>query len=218
MTTPPRPQPIRLAFSALFWRLMAGLTLLFSLFVVLAVLRRVAPRQRVGFFLFLMPQFVATAFFLAASLTVAADLVVRLFIRPRLLRWLAPRTDVDAAGFHLEPREVVATEVPARASAGRAWSPGRLVLTDRRILFLPAAWDVEPWSAPRSRVGPPRLVDPPRAFWGFLRGLPPRLEVRESGGKARLFALLEPGALLGWFPPDPTPSPPPPRPLGAVER
>ena len=34
----------------------------------------------------------------------------------------------------------------------RTWRPGALVLTKRRIWFLPAGWDVEPWSiAPRGR-------------------------------------------------------------------
>jgi hypothetical protein len=182
--------PIRLAFGLLFWRLMAGLMLLFSLVVGLAVLRLAPPGQRVIVFLIHMPGFAAVAFFLAATGTVLVDLAVRFIVRPRMLSWLAPRADDSHSAFHLEARERPLAETPARMARGRSWAPGRLMLTDRRLLFLPAAWDVEPWSAPRDRVQGARLSAPPRAFWGLVRGLPPRLEVA-ADGRSYLFALLD---------------------------
>ncbi len=137
-----------------------------------------------------MPGAAAIAFFLAATGTVVVDLAVRLIVRPRMLAWLAPKGDPMHADFHLEPRERVTAETPARYSLGRAWSPGRLVLTDRRLLFLPGAWDVEPWACPRGRVQGARPSEPPRAFWGLVRGVPPRLEVAVDNHIHR-FALLD---------------------------
>ncbi|HEY2158848.1 MAG TPA: hypothetical protein VGH33_24665, partial [Isosphaeraceae bacterium] len=176
-TSFPRRPPIRLAFGVLFWRLMGVLTLLFALVLTLAILGRVAPGKRLAVFLFTMPGFAAVAFFLAATGTVIVDLAVRLIVRPRMLAWLAPRGDPMHADFHLDPRERVEAETPARVARGRAWAPGRLVLTDRRLMFLPSAWDVEPWTCPRGRVQGARPSEPPRAFWGLVRGIPPRLEI-----------------------------------------
>jgi hypothetical protein len=189
-TLPRRRPPIRLAFGVLFWRLMGLLTLFFALILGLAVLGRVAPGQRLGFFLITMPGFAAIAFFLAATGTVLVDLAVRLIVRPRMLAWLAPRGDSAHADFHLEPRERVEAETPARVALGRAWAPGRLVLTDRRLMFLPSAWDVEPWTTPRGRVQGARPSEPPRAFWGLVRGVPPRLEIAVDN-KIHRFALLD---------------------------
>ncbi len=182
--------PIRLAFGALFWRLMGLFTLLFALILFLAVIGRVPAGKRLAVFLFSMPGFAVVAFFLAATGTVLVDLAVRLIVRPRMLAWLAPRGDPMHADFHLEPRERVEAESPARYSLGRNWAPGRLVLTDRRLLFLPGAWDVEPWTCPRGRVQAARAAEPPRAFWGLVRGLPPRLEVAVDNHVHR-FALLD---------------------------
>jgi hypothetical protein len=186
---PARP-PIRLAFGVLFWRLMGLLTLLFALILTLAVFGRVPPGKRLAVFLFMMPGFAAVAFFLAATGTVLVDLAVRLIVRPRLLAWLAPKGDPMHADFHLEPRERVEAETSARVALGRAWAPGRLVLTDRRLMFLPNAWDVEPWSSPRGRVQGARWAEPPRAFWGLVRGIPPHLEIAVDN-KIHRFALLD---------------------------
>jgi hypothetical protein len=189
-TSFPRRPPIRLAFGSLFWRLMGLLTLFFALVLGLAALGRVPPGQRLGFFLFTMPGAAAIAFFLAATGTVLVDLAVRLIVRPRMLSWLAPKGDPMHADFHLEPRERVMAETPAQCALGRAWAPGRLVLTDRRLMFLPGAWDVEPWTCPRGRVQGARPSEPPRAFWGLVRGIPPRLEIAVDNHIHR-FALLD---------------------------
>jgi hypothetical protein len=187
--TPTYRPPIRLAFSAVFWRLMAGFLLLFATALGLMIVRLIPPDKWLIAFLFFMPMYAAWAFFLAATLTVAADLAVRLVVRPRMLAWLAPRADDLHSAFHLDPRERTVAESPARMATGRrSWAPGRLVLTDRRMLFLPNAWDVEPWSVPRDRLGGAWPVEPPRTFWGLVRGIPPWLRVADAG-QPRLFAL-----------------------------
>lgn len=204
-----QPPPIRLAFSALFWRLMIGFTLFASAMVVLFIVKKVPPHQWLIAFLFVMPMHAASAFFLAAVLTVLADLVVRLVVRPRHLAWLAPKGDDLHAAFHLDPRERTVAESPARMATGRrSWASGRLVLTDRRMLFLPNAWDVEPWMASRECLRGAWPVEPPRTFWGLIRGVPPRLGVADEG-QARHFALPDADAwskLVGGKALDPTES------------
>jgi hypothetical protein len=206
--TPTQPPPIRLAFGAAFWRLFLTFLLLFTALVLAFFSKRVPPNQWLVLFLFVMPMWAAWAFFLAATLTVLADLVVRLVIRPRTLRWLSPRADESFAAFHLDPSERTLVESPARMAQGRSWAPGRLVLTDRRLLFLPNAWDVEPWSARLDRIRGAWPAESPRSFWGFVRGMPPRLGVA-ADGEPYLFALLDAPAwtkLVGGKALDPTES------------
>ncbi len=179
---------------------MIGLFLFFALMVGRAVALRVPAGQRALMFLILMPMYTATAFSIAAGLTVAADLAVRLIVRPRLLSWLAPRVDADGSTFHLEPREKAVGDIPARMAIGRRWTPGRLVFTDRRLLFLPVAWDVEPWSISWKQIDGANLVDPARSFWGLIRGIPPHLEVFPLNDSPRLFAVLDAFATFQWFP------------------
>jgi hypothetical protein len=195
-TFPARRPYIRLAFGALFWRLMGMLTLLFALAHGSFVARNFPPGHRVFPFLVFMPVFAAFAFFLAAVATVVVDLVVRLIVRPRLMAWHAPRGEDFGSAFHLDPRERPVAESPARMSIGRSWPPGRLVLTDRRLLFLPNAWDVEPWSSPRDRLQAVYPAVPPRTLWGLVRGIPPRLEVLADGRTCQ-FALLDAPAWCG---------------------
>lgn len=188
--TPTQPPPIRLAFGTAFWRLFLAFLLLFTALVLAFILKRVPPNHWLLAFLFVMPMWAAWAFFIAATSTVLADLVVRLIIRPRMLRWLTPRADESFTAFHLDPSERTLVESPARMAMGRSWAPGRLVLTDRRLLFLPNAWDVEPWSARRDRVRGTWPAEAPRSFWGLVRGVPPRLGVAAEG-QSRQFALLD---------------------------
>ncbi len=188
--TPTQPPPIRLAFGATFWRIFLTFLLLFTALVGSVILKRVPPNHWLLAFLFVMPMWAAWAFFIAATMTVFADLVVRLIIRPRMLRWLTPRADESFAAFHLDPSERTLVESPARMAQGRSWAPGRLVLTDRRLLFLPNAWDVEPWWSRRDRVRGAWPAQAPRAFWGFVRGMPARLGVA-ADGQSHLFALLD---------------------------
>ncbi len=182
--------PIRLAFGVAFWRLFLTILLLFTAWIVAFLVKRVPPDHWLVVFLFAMPMWAAWAFFIAATSTVLADLAVRLIVRPRMLRWLTPRVDESFAAFHLDPSERTVVESPARMAVGRSWAPGRLVLTDRRLLFLPNAWDVEPWSARRDRLRGAGPAEAPRSFWGIVRGVPPRLGVADDGQRHQ-FALLD---------------------------
>ncbi len=209
--TESQPPPIRLAFGTAFWRIFLTVLLLFTALVVTFLVRRVPPNHWLVIFLIAMPMWAAWAFFIAATGTVLADLVVRFLIRPRVVHWLTPRADESFAAFHLESSERPVAESPARMAQGRSWAPGRLVLTDRRLLFLPNAWDVEPWSARRDRLRGAWPAEAPRSFWGLVRGVPPRLAVADDGQRHQ-FALLDAPAwsrLVGGNALDPLESPRP---------
>jgi hypothetical protein len=185
-----RPPPIRLASAALFWRLMCGFMLIFSLLVVAALAKQpVPPGHRLFMFLFIMATWSPIAFFFSSLLTILGHLAVALIVRPRLLSWQSPPVDDSHAPFHLEPRERIDVESPARMAEGKGWHAGRLVLTDRRLLFLPMAWDVEPWSIPKATVRSIRVVESPSMLWGFLRNVPPQIEVSFKADPPRRFAL-----------------------------
>jgi len=207
MRTPDRPPPIRLAFGALFWRLMGIFSLVFATLAAFFVYGWVAAGRRIPAFFLLMPMLSAIAFFLAAVITVAADLTVRTIVRPRLLRWQAPRAVEGQGPFHLDARERIEAESPARMALGRSWPAGRLVLTERRLLFLPNAWDLEPWQAARGRLRETRPVEHPRTFGGLVRGLPPRLEVVADDATSARFALPDADAWAS-IAPGPVPAAP----------
>jgi hypothetical protein len=189
MTTLKPRRPIRLAVSTLFWRLLIGFSILLEALFGLALIQKVPPGQWLIAFLFWSPPFLGVAFALAAGFTTLANLAVGLIVRPRLLAWQAPRVDESAAAFHLEPRESILAETPARMSVGRAWPTGRLVRTDRRLLFLPVSWEAEPWLVAQSRVSGIRAVQTPGSYWGLVRDLPDRLEIQAEGEPTRVFAL-----------------------------
>jgi hypothetical protein len=186
-----RPRPIRLAFGVLFWRLFLGLTLVFALLVGLVVVQRVPPQHVPFAFFFRMIPCVAVAFSFSSFLTLMVSLTVGLIVRPRMLGWLAPRSEEGHSAFHLEPREHEVSASPARMAEGRSWAPGRLVLTDRRLLFLPNAWDIEPWSLRYDRLHDAAATPAPRAFWGLVLDIPPRLNVSETGKPPHQFAMLD---------------------------
>ena len=192
----PRPSAsIRLAFGLFFWRVLATIFVLLSAIIVLRIFRVILPKQRMVVFLTMLPVTAALSFFLAASMTVVADFVVRFLVRPRLLAWQAPRSYDDQASFHLEPRETIERETPARRKVGRRWAAGRLIATDRRVLFLANAWDIEPWSLPRARIRSSRVVEAPPLFLGLVRGVPHRFEIAADPSLSTepvVFALPEP--------------------------
>jgi hypothetical protein len=189
------PPPIRLAFAALFWRLFLGLIVFFGFVVLARVVGKVPPGQLIFFFLFVMVSFSAVAFSLAAFLTLIVSMAVKAIVRPRFLSWLSPRAEEGHAAFHLEPREREFASSPARLRLGKAWHAGSLVQTDRRLLFLPNAWDVEPLSLKFDRLRWAAPVPAPRSFWGLLRDIPPRLEVSSVGSENQQFALID---APGW--------------------
>jgi hypothetical protein len=186
-----KPRPIRLAFAVLFWRLFLWLTLIFALILGLFIANRV-PLQRAPFVFFsVMIVYVAVAFAFSSFLTLMVSLAVGAIVRPRMLGWLAPRSEEGHSAFHLEPREHEVSASPARMAQGRSWAPGRLVLTDRRLLFLPNAWDIEPWSLRYDRLHDAAATPAPRAFWGLVLDIPPRLNVGETGKPPHQFAMLD---------------------------
>jgi hypothetical protein len=185
------PRPIRLAFAVLFWRLFLGFTFLFALIVGLSVVNRVPPQHVLFAFFFRMIPCVAVSFSFSSFLTLIVSLTVGLIVRPRMLGWLAPRSEEGHAAFHLEPREHEVSSSPARLAQGRSWAPGRLVLTDRRLLFLPNAWDVEPWTLRFDRLLDATPTPAPRAFWGLVENIPPRLRVAETSQPPHEFAMLD---------------------------
>ena len=83
--------------------------------------------------------------------------------------------ELCGSGRGSTPRRGCSTCRPARrrrracrpdGGSGGLWRPGALVLTKRRIWFLPAAWDVEPWSIARDDVE--RIEAEPPALARFL--------------------------------------------------
>lgn len=220
-TPTPAPSRVRLAFGAFLWRSFALLAVLMELALWVMIRRRARgfPRRfRLAWLIGYTPQTLFLAFFLAAVLTLAVDLFVRLVVDRLLRRWLSPitdREDEDQAGrgygFHLAATERVAASLPAR-KLGRGRSvPGSLVLTDRTLWFFPSAWDGEPWSVPRDRVRTCRFEPTPGPIGRLLRNLPPRVVVDtgpdpDSGpDPVARFALLEPARVRSWFRSRPAP-------------
>ncbi len=191
MKPQPSQTPVRLAFSALFVRLLIGFGLLIELWFVVILSKKVPPNQWVIAFVVWSPFFLGTAFMIAACLTLLSKLAVGLIIRPRLLAWQSPKVDDTHDLFHLEPREAIIGQSSARMRDGRAWVAGRLVKTNRRILFLPRGWNVEPWSTRSDRLCTCRDVDAPRIYWGLIQDLPRRLELQAVDEQPRLFALAD---------------------------
>jgi hypothetical protein len=76
-----------------------------------------------------------------------------------------------------------------------------LVLTGRRIWFLPAAWGPEPWSMAREEFE--RAEAQPPAFARLLpvRHWPDRLRFTDRAGEHAWFAVADPDAVLAWFAP-----------------
>ncbi|QDV38401.1 hypothetical protein [Tautonia plasticadhaerens] len=225
----PTPSRIRLAIGAFLWRSFVLLAVLMEL-ALWAMIRRRArgfPRRfRLAWLIGYTPQALFLAFFLAAVLTLAVDLFVRLVVDRLLRKWLSPiteRDDEDQAGrgfgFHLAATERVAASLPARKLVGLRSEPGSLVLTDRNLWFFPSAWDGEPWSVPRERVRSARFEPTPGPIGRLLRNLPPRVVVdigpdpdpgfvsgpSPGADSMARFALLEPARVRSWFRSRPAP-------------
>ena len=123
--------------------------------------------------------------------------------------WLKPSVDPSRWLFHLSAGETVVASVPGRWRSDGRWQPGALVLTDRRIWFLPAAWGVEPWSLAREELERIETEPPPLARLAAIRNWP-ELVARSSArtGEHACFAVADPDAVLAWFTPGPAPATP----------
>jgi hypothetical protein len=148
---------------------------------------------------------VVNAMILAGCFTFAVSLAVQLIVGPLLNLWLKPRVDPSCWVFHLSSGDSPVASVPGRWKSDGRWRPGALVLTNRRIWFFPAAWDVEPWSLSRAEIEhiepePSRL-----ARLAPMRNWPELLRLSAARTKEdACFAVADPDEVLGWFAPDPT--------------
>jgi hypothetical protein len=141
------------------------------------------------------------ALVLAFVCTLASILFTRLILAPLLYRWLRPAFDPSSWMFHLAAGETPMASQPARWQSGWSSRPGALVLTGRRIWFMPSAWDLEPWSMAREDLE--QVEAEPPAFVRFLpvRHWPDRLQLTARTGDQARFAVADPGAVLSWFAP-----------------
>jgi hypothetical protein len=142
---------------------------------------------------------VVTAILAGGFLTLVAIGFVHLIVRPLLKRWLSPVVDPAGGLFHLAAGERVVANLPVRRQAGWAWQPGSLTITDRRLWFFPAAWEVEPWS-----LGVDELtqIKPGPSFLAELapvRNWPRAMQLSGRSGQEALFAMSDPESLLDWF-------------------
>jgi len=134
----------------------------------------------------------------AAGLTLLAILVVRLVLAPILSSWLTPTVDPTSVQFHVAPGEVPLASMQARWRTGWSWQPGALVVTDRRIWFLPTAWDLEPWSVSRSEIAGCEAELPAMATLVPIRNWPPHVRLGMRDGGQRVFATASPLSLMAW--------------------
>jgi hypothetical protein len=190
----------------IFWRVF-WLVFLVCQFAIWHHLRRLLPRgmgHRNFLIHMVIPSALSSLFLatlVAAGLTFLAFLVVKLVLGPLLSSWLTPTVDPTAVLFHLAPGEVSLASMPARRRWGWSWQPGALIVTDRRIWFLPMAWNLEPWSASRSEITGCEAELPALATLVPIRNWPELLRLGMRDGCQNTFAVANPGSLLAWIQP-----------------
>ena len=133
--------------------------------------------------------------FWAIAATVLAWLLVRLIVGPIVRHRLAPNSPGGEAvprEFLLEPGETVRFERPSTFLMEGTWMPGTLLLTDRRIRFLPRDWTAPPWSIDRRDVLAIDLVPVPARLAAIVSGLPDRLAIVDRSSSTVFATLLDP--------------------------
>jgi len=191
----------------IFWRVF-WLVFLVCQFAIWHHMRRRLPRGmgHRNFLLHMIVPSTLSSLFLAtlvaAALTFLAFFVVKLLLEPLLRTWLTPSVDPTAALFHLAPGEVSLASISARRRWGWSWHPGSLVVTDRRIWFLPMAWNLEPWSVSRSEIVGCAAEPPALAMLIPIRNWPEQLRLEMRDGCQVTFAAADPRSLLAWLQPD----------------
>ncbi len=136
---------------------------------------------------------------LAGCVTLLAALAVQLILRPLLNLWLKPSVDPSRWLFHLSAGETVVASVPGRWRSDGRWPSGEIVLTNRRIWFLPAAWGVEPWSLERKELARIETEPPRLARLAAIQNWPELLRFSARTGEHARFAVADPDAVLAWF-------------------
>jgi hypothetical protein len=142
---------------------------------------------------------VMTAILAGGFLTLVALVLVRLIVRPLVRRWLSPLVDPASGLFHLAAGERVVANLSARRQAGWIWQPGSLTLTDRRLWFFPAAWEIEPWSVRVDELDQVKQERSVLAQFGPIRNWPQAIELWGRSGQEALIATSDPDPLLDWF-------------------
>jgi hypothetical protein len=203
---PPSCKPLEIDSSRVFrWSFLAVfLTLEWSAWWRVARRLALVPRRRVPVLrLALWTTWWAAlgAFLVAGATTLAAALFTRLILAPLLDRWLRPAFDPSSWMFHLAAGETPTASMPARWKTGGTSRPGALVLTGRRIWFMPSAWDLEPWSMARQDVERVDAKPPAPARVLPVRHWPDLLQFTARTGDQAWFAVADPGAVLAWFAP-----------------
>ena len=199
--------PIRLAFSPVLWRL----------FLVISVIKELnkwhwlrflqaqkGTGVRVAALIFFSPGILFQAFLTATIVTVFLDLLVRMAVRPLMVRWYNPTKMDDDFGtplsFRLASRETILAELPSRIIEGRLSRPGSLVRTDRRIWFVPFDWSSELWSVEPKEAEKVTTRPAKSRFGAVLRGLPDRLVFSDRSGHETEFLVAQPSLVEQWCP------------------
>jgi hypothetical protein len=203
---PPSCQPLEIDSSRVFrWSFLAVfLTLSWSYWGRVARRLAFVPRRRVPVLrLAMRTTWLAAvgAVVMAGVATLAAMLLTRLIVRPLLNRWLRPEFDPSSWMFHLGAGETPVASMAARWQHGGRSRPGALVLTGRRIWFMPSDWDVEPWSMSRQDIERVDTKPPALARVLPVRNWPDLVRLTGRAGDQARFALADPGAVLSWFEP-----------------
>ncbi len=200
---------LRLAFGPMFWRLFLILVILAEVGLwtrLQPFLKKRDTRFQVAAMILHSPKRVFRSFAWAALATVIADGYVRSVLRPVMGRWYSPRRREIGFGtpleFLLASNERVVGEVPGRWVVGRHTEPGRLIKTDRRVLFCPEAWDAEPWSVDDADVVELFTTPAHLHFGSLILGTPDRISLRTSQGAESRFVVADPDDVLALFPDD----------------
>ncbi len=200
MNSTSSPKPVSLSVLRLFMNFMIRVSIVIELFVFWRVLGRAKIQQIIRILIVSLPNVLIIALIISSFLTIVCQLAVISLVRPRMLKWGNPKVDDSSSAFHLEPREVVEVDLPCRMKDGRSWRIGRLVRTNRRVMFLPTSWNVEPWMCPIGEIDGAQVVASPSMFWNSLRNLPPQLRITPRDESSRLFVVPDPYA---WLPGQP---------------
>jgi hypothetical protein len=214
---PPSRKPLELDSGRVFrWSFLA-------VFVVLEVMAWQRVAQRLAFrparrphllplALWATRRALVPALILAGVAWLAAMVLVKLVVGPLLDAWLRPAFDPSSWMFHLAADESPTASAPARWKTGGMWRPGALVLTGRRVWFMPASWDLPPWSMARADVERAEAEPPALARFLPVRHWPDLLRLTARGGDRARFAVADPDAVLAWFAPPRRPDAAPPSP------
>jgi hypothetical protein len=219
---PSSRKPLEIDAGRIFrWSFLASFLVLECL--VWGRIRRRPMRRRAQPLLLLLlapwatPRAAFAALLVAGVSTLAAMMAVRLILAPLLNAWLRPGFDPSSWMFHLSAGEAPAASVPARWKSGGRWRPGALVLTGRRIWFMPSAWSVEPWSMALKGVERVETEAPAPARLLPVHNWPDLLHFAASAGDRADFAVADPDAVLAWFATPRRPDAPPPAPQGVFD-